>query len=254
MEIIDVHCHLEAQEFSNDLDIVLDDAKKIGIIKLITSSVEPSQWDKSLELSQKYPEIECTWGIHPWYIKEEFFDDLNRLTSDSVEKIVAIGEIGLDLKIDTPSYDLQEKFFIRQLEIAKEINIPVVIHCRGAFSQLTGIVKKIGMPQKGGIIHAFKGSVEIVEQLLPLGFYFSFGCGITYRYSKKRQHVLNTIYPERILIETDSPDIPPAGKSDTRNIPSNITLVIKNLTEYLKCSENEIASQTTKNAKKIFNL
>ncbi len=254
MEIIDVHCHLEAEEFSSDLEEVLNKAKSVGIIKLITSSVIPEQWNKSLQLSQQYPEIECTWGIHPWYVKEEYFSDLNYLLSDSANKIIAIGEIGLDLKIDNPPYELQEKFFVRQLEIAKELNLPVVMHCRGAFSQLTGIINKIGMPEKGGIIHAFKGSLEIVEQLTPHNIFFSFGCGITYRYSSKRERVLNQIYPKHILIETDSPDIPPSGQTDMRNVPSNITIVLSVLSDYLKCSEKEIAENTTNNAKKFFNI
>lgn len=254
MEIIDVHCHLEAEEFHDDLEDVLNKARSVGIIKLITSSVSPEQWDTSLALSQKYSEIECTWGVHPWYVKEEYFHDLNRLLTDSANKIVGIGEIGLDLKIDNPPYELQEKFFIRQLEIAKEINLPVVIHCRGAFSQLTGIINKIGMPKKGGVIHAFKGSPEIVEQLIPHNIFFSFGCGITYRYSSKREKILHRIYPDHILVETDSPDIPPAGESGTRNIPSNISLVLSALAEYLKCPEAEIATNTTNNAKKIFKL
>ncbi|HOV32379.1 MAG TPA: TatD family hydrolase [Candidatus Hydrogenedens sp.] len=254
MEIIDVHCHLEADEFSSDLEEVIRHAKDAGIIKMITSSIYPQQWEQSLQLSQKYPEIECTWGVHPWYIKEDYFCELNKLISDSTGKIVAIGEIGLDLKVENPHFELQEKFFIRQLEIAKEINLPVVVHCRGAFSQLVGIVKKIGMPKRGGIIHAFKGSVEIVEQLIPLGFYFSFGCGIIFRQSSKREKVLEKIYPERILVETDSPDIPPPGQTDMRNVPSNIILVLNALSKYLKCPENEIADNATKNAKKVFNL
>ncbi|MGC8739456.1 MAG: TatD family hydrolase [Candidatus Hydrogenedens sp.] len=254
MEIIDVHCHLEAEEFRDDLEEVVNDAKSTGIIKMITSSVTPEQWEKSLRISQQYPEIECTWGVHPWYVKEEYFKDLNRLLTDSANKIVAIGEIGLDLKIDNPPYELQEKFFIRQLEIAKEINIPVVIHCRGAFSQLAGIINKIGMPERGGIIHAFKGSPEIVEQLIPHRIFFSLGCGITYRYSSKREKVLNQIYPDHLLVETDSPDIPPARQSGIRNVPSNIILVLSALTGYLKNSVLEIAKNTTNNAKKVFNL
>ncbi len=254
MEIIDVHCHLEAEEFNSDLEKVLNEARSAGIIKFITSSVIPEQWEKSLELSQKYPEVECTWGVHPWYVKEEYFPELNRLLSDSANKIVGVGEIGLDLKIDKPSYELQEKFFIRQLEIAKELNLPVVIHCRGAFSQLIGIIHKIGMPERGGIVHAFKGSIEIVEQLIPHNIYFSFGCGITYRYSSKREKILSRVYPDYIVVETDSPDIPPAGQSGSRNVPSNITMVLSALSEYLKTSTVEIAKHTTENAKKIFNL
>lgn len=254
MEIIDSHCHLEAEEFAQDLDKVIQEAKRVNIVKLITSSVIPEQWEKSLNLTKDYPEVACTLGIHPWYVKEDYFPYLEQLKQAKTMGAVGIGEIGLDAKITAPSFELQEKFFIQQLIIAKELNLPIVIHCRGAFSQLIGILKRFGTPKNGGLIHAFKGSIEIVEELKPLNLYFSFGCGITYRYSSKREKILQHIYPDRLLIETDSPDIPPAGQTNIRNVPSNITLVISALKDYIRESDEQIAKVTTENAIKLFHL
>ncbi len=255
MRFVDSHCHLEAQEFEHDLVNVIEDGVNSGIVKFITSAVYPEQWNKSIELSSIYNQVESTIGVHPWYAKVEHFTKLDELPMIIHKyKIVAIGEIGLDRKIENPPFELQEAIFEKQLKIAKEINIPVVIHCRGAFPDLIRIVKKVGLPQKGGLIHAYKGSVEITKQLLPLGFYFSFGCALTYPHSYKRANVINMVYPEKILVETDSPDIPPAGNTNKRNVPSNIRLVVNELSKYLNKTEEEIAEKTTQNAISLFSL
>ncbi|MCX8064964.1 MAG: TatD family hydrolase [Candidatus Hydrogenedentes bacterium] len=255
MKFIDSHCHLEAEEFAHDLPNIISDGVKSGIVKFITSSVVPEQWEKSIGLTYTYSQVECTCGIHPWYIKESHFPSLNTLEKIiEKHKVVGIGEIGLDRKIEGPPFELQEEIFIKQLEIAKKINIPVVVHCRGAFPDLIRIIKKVGLPNKGGMIHAYKGNLEITKQLLPLGFYFSFGCSITFPQSNKKIELLKLIYPDKILIETDSPDIPPVGKAEERNIPSNILLVVKELSKYLEKNEEEIAEVTTRNAYDLFSL
>lgn len=255
MKLVDSHCHLEAEEFAQDLPNVISEATKCGIVKLITSSVVPEQWEKSITLSHNHSQIECTIGVHPWYVKETHFPVLNEIEKIAQQhKIVGIGEIGLDRKIDEPSFELQEEMFIKQLEIAKKINLPVIIHCRGAFPDLIRIVKKVGLPSKGGMIHAYKGNLEITKQLLPLGFYFSFGCGLTYPQSSKRIEALKLIFPNKILLETDSPDIPPIGRTGERNMPTNILLVVGELSRYLEKTEEEIAEITTNNALTLFSL
>lgn len=255
MKLIDSHCHIEAQEFDQDRTNVIEDGIKSGIIKFITSAVFPEQWQKSIDISTTYPQVECTIGVHPWYVKEEYFPELDNIpTIVKKHKIVAIGEIGLDRKIKTPPFELQEAIFEKQLKIAKQLNLPVVIHCRGAFPDLIRIVKKTGLPNRGALIHAYKGSPEITKQLLPLGFFFSFGCALTYPHSYKKANVIKMLYPDRILIETDSPDIPPAGKTNERNIPSNLLLVINELSKFLEKAKEEIADTTTQNANNLFSL
>ncbi len=257
MELVDVHCHLESGYLFNNLGQVLEDARNAGIKKLITSSIVPDQWETSLNLGRSYEEIECALGIHPWYIEDHFLQDIDNLGDTILEGAIALGEIGLDTKINNPPMEKQVLFFERQLSIARYLNLPVIIHCRGAFGEVKKSIKRVGMPDAGGIIHNFNGSVEIAEDLIPLGFSFSIGGVLTYRNSRKRIKLLNKIYPGHFLLETDSPDIPPVEvRSDTSapNVPANIIYNLRAASEILEVPAEDIARHTTENAKNIFNL
>jgi TatD DNase family protein len=166
---------------------------------------------------------------------------------------IAIGEIGLDKKIQSPAFDLQQKIFELQLQYAVDTNKPVIIHCRGAFNELIESINKIGIPKRGGIIHAYSGSAEIAEILIKKGLSFSMGGTLTYRDSKKRTNVLKTIYPDYFLLESDSPDIPPVNTLKPNN-PSNMLLALKAASEILMIDQELIAETTTNNAKKIFGI
>ena len=254
MKLVDVHCHLESRELFENIDHVIDEAAKAGIVKLITSSVTPSQWDVSRELAEKYKMVEFSAGIHPWFAALSQLNIIEELYRMKDKGAVAIGEIGLDKKIDNPDFETQRIIFTRQLEIAIDINLPVIIHCRGAFDELIHILKEKGAPQAGGIIHSFSGSVEIAEELIKLGLSFSLGGTLTYRNSKKREKLLQRIYPDYMLLETDSPDILPVPLDKKPNMPSNIILNLKAASEILEQDEETVAMKTTANAVKIFNL
>jgi len=251
MQLVDVHCHLESSDFSSILDKIISDAADAGIIKLITSSITIDQWEISRLIAEKYKEVEFTIGVHPWYVKESDLSVYSRLKECINSGAIAIGEIGLDRKIESPEFELQREVFQEQMKFAAAENIPVVIHCRGAFNELSASLKKTGIPQRGGIIHAFSGSSEIAEELMEMGLSFSMGGTLTYRNSRKRSEVLKKIFPRRFLLETDSPDIPPAGTVKP-NVPSNILLNLQAASEILGISREEIAEVTTENAKRIF--
>lgn len=251
MELIDVHCHLESPEFSSTLDRIISEAADAGIIKLITSSITIDQWETSRKISEKYKEAEFTVGVHPWYVKESDLSVYSRLQEGIDSGAIGIGEIGLDRKVETPDFELQREVFREQMKFAAEKNIPVVIHCRGAFNELIASLKETGVPQRGGIIHAFSGSREIAEELMEMGLSFSMGGTLTYRNSRKRNEVVKKIFPRHFLLETDSPDIPPAG-TEKPNVPSNILLNLEAAAEILGISMEEIAEITTENAKRIF--
>lgn len=253
MKLVDAHCHLEADDFSDILDGVISDAGKAGIVKLITSSVSYSEWTKSESLHKKFSQVEFSIGVHPWYVSESDRDIKNRLDRASGLGAVAIGEIGLDRKISGPSFELQVEIFELQLQYAVETDIPVVIHCRGAFNELIESINRIGVPRKGGILHAYSGSPELTEVLIRKGLSFSMGGSLTYRNSKKRENVLKRIFPDYFLLETDSPDIPPVN-TEKPNVPSNILLNLKAASDILGIPEEKIADTTTINAEKIFGL
>ena len=254
MRLIDAHCHLESDAFQGRLEAILDDARAVGIVKLITASIVPDQWPVSTALARQFPSVECAWGIHPWYIRTEFEADLPRLAEAPTQGAVAIGEIGLDTKFDRVPFELQQTFFERQLAVAKEINLPVVLHCRGAFNELIQSIHRIGLPERGGILHNFSGSPELAQQLGPMGLSFSLGGTLTYRNSRKKREVLHAIYPQWFLLETDSPDISPVEAPERPNVPANILYSLRAAAEVLGDPEDVIAEHTTQNALRIFGL
>jgi TatD DNase family protein len=257
MKLVDVHCHLESEHFINDLDAVIEESRKAGLVKLITASIEPEQWNVSLDISRRYSEVECALGLHPWYLRPEYRIRIPELLQARKLGAVAIGELGLDSRIDSTSLETQTEFFEEQLAVALEANLPLVLHCRGAFQEMLASFRRVGVPDAGGIIHSFNGSAELAENFMKLGINFSIGGILTYRDSPKRAKLLRRIYPRHFLLETDAPDIPPVeARTDppTANRPCNIIYNLKAAAEILERPEDEVAENTTANAARIFGL
>lgn len=254
MKLVDAHCHLESDHFSGMLDGVIADAREAGIVRLITSSIVPAQWETSRSIAARYPDVEFAMGIHPWYIDASFMEALPSLASARRLGAVAIGEIGLDRKIEGGDFALQVLFFEEQLAVARETGLPVIMHCRGAFNELIVSLKRVGLPPAGGIVHSFSGSEEIADELMRLGLSFSMGGVLTYRNSRKRAAVLKKIYPENFLLETDSPDIPPVEKKGEVNYPRNILYNLRGAADILGEHIETIAARTTANASRVFGL
>ena len=254
VRLVDVHCHLESELFAGGLDSIIAGARKVGIARLITSSIVPEEWALSESIARRYEEVEFALGIHPWYGREGDEERIDGLFQARERGAVAIGEIGLDKKTETVPLELQKRLFGRQIAIARETGLPVIVHCRGAFDELRVIVKKIGLPAAGGVIHSFSGSVEIAAELMKFGFSFSFGGALTYRNSRKKEAVLNAVFPDRFMLETDSPDIPPVEAKGRPNVPANILYNLKAASEILGVSEEKIAEASTANAARTFGL
>ena len=252
MRLIDVHCHLESDLYKYNLDEIIRESNEAGIIKLITSSIIPEQWPLSQQISEKYESVEFALGIHPWYIKKEYYHLLSGLNNISSTGACAIGEIGLDKKIDKTDFELQINFFETQLEIAGNAGIPVIVHCRGAYNELIEILKKFNNSKISGIIHSFSGNAEIAKILIKYNFSFSFGGALTYRNSKKKQEALKIIYPDYFLLETDSPDIPPVELNGGTNFPKHIHYNLLAASEIIGLPAEEIAETSVLNASEIF--
>ena len=150
MQLVDAHCHLESDRFGRPLTEVLQEAAAVGVVKLVTASATPEDWEGCRSLAAMHPAIEFALGIHPWYVKPEHQEALEPLRAAGSGGAKAIGEIGLDSKVGSPSMALQTALFRAQLEIARELDLPVVVHCRGAFNELLDIVKRTGLPGRGG--------------------------------------------------------------------------------------------------------
>ena len=256
MELIDTHCHLESSEFEGRLEQVLAEARNAGIVKLITASITPEQWGMSQTLAETFPEVAFALGVHPWYLTPEDVTRVDALRAARDRGAVAIGEIGLDGKVGSSALDAQIPLFEAQLRIACDLDLPVVLHCRAAFGELLRTLKTVGAPKAGGVVHAFSGSVELARELARYGLCFAMGGTLTYRNSRKRAHVLRYVYPEHLLLETDSPDIPPVevrGRGEP-NVPANIRYNLAAAAETLGETEETVAAVTTANARRVFNL
>lgn len=241
--IIDTHCHLDAylniEEIINDFD---------GI--MITSGYDDNSNLKVLELVNKYPNVYGTLGIHP----EEANNDYNlNIILDNIDnnKIVAIGEIGLDYHYIKDNKEKQQELFIKQLDIATNYNKPVVVHSREAISDTYDILSRYNLK---GTIHCFSSTTEMALKFIDLGYKIGVGGVLTFKNGKKLQEVVNNIDIEDILLETDSPYISPEPFRGRENKPKNVYYVAMKLAELKGSNVNEIISKTSTNAKKVFNL
>ncbi len=254
MKIVDAHCHLDAKELPGAIGEVLAQAAAAGVAKLVTNAVTPEGWAPVRQLAHEHAPVAFAWGVHPWFVEERHIEHMDALGEAKRQGAVAIGEIGLDAKIEQPAMALQERLFIAQLEVATAVGLPVTIHCRGAFNELLRILRDVGAPERGGIVHAFSGSAEVAEALIKHGLAFSMGASLTYKKSRKRMAVLERIYPDHLLLETDSPDMPPVQAHGQPNVPANIRFCLSGAAELLGESKERVAEVTTKNAVRIFGL
>jgi len=249
---VDAHCHLLAEEFGAGPGPVLEEGRGAGIVRFVTAAVLPEEWEPSLALSRAHPDVSCVLGVHPWYCGRTSPECLKDLPAALERGAAGVGEIGLDTVTDRTPFDLQLVFFRRQLAIAREMNLPVVLHCRKAFNETLAVLKREGAPARGGLVHSFAGSAEVAEAFMEHGFVFSLGGILTYRNSLRRAQALRRMYPDAMLLETDAPDIPPVERHGMGpNTPANILYNLRAASEILETPEDEIARITTHNAKKL---
>ncbi len=260
MAFIDTHCHLNMEEFADDLEKVLDKADKAGVKKIIDIGCDLKSAKKSIELSRKYDNVFSVIGIHPGEIKNyekalTDFESIKEMAKD--KKVVGIGEIGLDykgLESDEETKIRQKEFFLRFLSLAEELNKPVAIHCRGAYDDLIKILS--GYKNEGGkfkgVVHCFSGRLSQAKKLLDLGLFVSFTGIITY--ARDYDNLIKKIPLEKILLETDAPFLAPVPFRGKRNEPAFVVEVAKKIAEIKEVSLEEVAEKTTQNVNQLFGL
>jgi TatD DNase family protein len=255
--IIDTHMHLLDERFDIDRSLIIARAKQAGLSKFIEVTCEVKYWEQALKLAEKEHNIFISLGIHPnnaCCIQQHSYDNILQKMA-KYQKCVAIGEIGLDYH-DKPSYHKvfkQKLCFMQQLNIALNLNKPVIIHCRDAYEDAINILSKYNMGLKG-VIHCFSGSLKYAQEFLKLGFLLGVDGPITY--STKLQYVISQIPLNNILIETDSPYLVPKQYKChiTRNEPCYITTIIEQIAKIKHISYHTVLKITTNNALKLFNL
>jgi TatD DNase family protein len=249
---IDTHCHLDAAEFDADRDTEYARAVAAGVTTLVIPSVSRESFAAVAATCARYPGCLPAWGLHPMYIgvhRPAHLADLR--TQIETQRPVAIGEIGLDRFVDL-DYPTQEYFCIAQLKIAREFDLPVLLHCRRANDDLLKHLRRIGV--RGGIAHAFNGSPQQADAFIKLGFKLGFGGAFTWPRANNLRRLAVDLPLEAIVLETDSPDMPPVWVGRGRNAPGELPRIAQTLAELRGIDLATVAQATTRNARELFGL
>lgn len=252
----DTHSHLQDKRFGLGLAAVVDRALAAGVTHMVTCGTEPSDWGAVLELAAHRPCVVPLLGLHPWFLERAGPHWLRTLEGLVEEHPIGIGECGLDFALATFDREAQEAAFKAQLALARAANRPISIHCRRAWERLEAIVREIGVPEAGAVIHSFSGSAEVALQLQRLGLSISFSCSLANPANKRVAKAVLAVSLDHLLFETDAPDIPPRHLpgfiEGTLNEPANIRLVVAAAARLRGQEEKLLAEQAYHNAWKAF--
>ena len=260
MEFFDSHSHYNDEKFNEDREKIIKDTFESGITKFVCAGYNIPSSLFSLELSKKYEYIYSICGISPNDIpqsEQELWKSINEIIQivkeKNSKKLVAIGEIGLDYYWNKENSDLQKQAFIKQIELANEMKLPIVIHSRDASVDTIDIIRNHRV-KKAGIFHCCQLNQELVRQALELGYYISFAGPITFKNSKNAPDVVKMVPLDRILIETDSPYLSPEPNRGKRNDCRNVKYVAQKIADIKEISLEEVAKKTYENAMRIFEI
>ena len=254
--IFDTHCHLNSPELYKDIDLHILEAQKVGVKSFLVVGYDKASSLLAIDIAHKYPFCYAAIGFHPTEIEdlsEEDYDEVMNMARDP--KVKAIGEIGLDYHWvkDPLKREIQKEYFIRQIEFANYVGLPITIHNRESTEDCLEILKEYP-PIKGGIMHCYSGSVETMKELLKLGMYISLGGPVTFTNAKTPKEVAETCPLDRLLTETDAPYLAPHPLRGTVNFPKNIALVVDAITTLREESKKHIEDATYQNACRLLNI
>lgn len=250
---IDTHAHLDDEKFQDDLIEVLARAKEARVQYIVNVGYDLLSSQKSVELAKTYPHIYAVVGLHPHDAKEAEEDTYKQLLElAKEEKVVALGEMGLDYYWDNSPRDVQQQVFRRQINLAKELKLPIVVHDRDAHGDIIQILREEKAEEVGGVLHCFSGSWEMAETCLKMGFYISFAGPLTFNNARKLTEIAQKVPLDRILTETDSPYLTPHPFRGKRNEPARVVLVAEKLAALRNEELEKIGEITVENARKVF--
>jgi TatD DNase family protein len=253
VELIDSHSHIDAPEFDADRDAVLARARAAGVVMQVVPAVGAAGWSALRDLAAAHPELKPAYGLHPMFLAEHLPAHLDALPAwIEREHPVAVGECGLDFFVDGLDPETQRGYFRRQLEIARDADLPLVLHARRAVDEVIASVRRVGKLR--GVVHSFGGSAEQARQLHQLGFKLGFGGPITYERATRLRSLVAELPLEQLLLETDSPDQPLADHRGERNEPARLPQVLAAVARARGAAEEHIAEATCANARELFRL
>jgi len=255
LELIDTHTHLYLKEFDSDIDQVVNKSKELGINKFIFPSIHSKYNKRMIDTYNNYRSVfDIMAGLHPAYVSNNNDKEID-LVVENLKKYdcVAVGEIGIDLYWEEKFLEQQKIIFKKQIELALQYNLPIVIHCREAFDHIYRILKKYSKHNLKGVFHCFTGNEEQARKIIDLNFKLGVGGIVTFK-NGGLDKFLNKIDLKNIVLETDSPYLAPTPHRGKRNNSSYLIYIVDKMSEIYGVENHEIATVTTINAKELFNL
>ena len=253
--LFDTHVHVNAEQFNEDLEEVIERAQEVGVKNMIVVGFDRPTITRAMELVEIYDFMFAAVGWHPVDAIDMTEEDLQWIEELSAHpKVVAIGEMGLDYHWDKSPKDIQKDVFRKQIRLAKKVKLPIIIHNREATADIVSILKEEGASEVGGIMHCFSGSAETALECIDMNFYISLGGPVTFKNAKKPKEVAAAVPLDRLLIETDCPYLAPHPFRGKRNEPSYVKLVAEQIADIKQLSVEEVSQATTNNAKKLFGI
>ncbi len=251
--LVDSHSHFDAPEFDGDRDAALARARAAGVTQQVVPAVAASSWPKLREVCAQDAGLFAAYGLHPMYLSEHrpaHLEDLR--TWIEREKPVAVGECGLDFFVEGLDAETQQQYFDGQLRLAREFDLPVIVHARRAVDAVIASIRRIGGLR--GVVHSFSGSPEQARHLWQLGFLIGLGGPVTYERANRLRTLARTMPLDHLLLETDAPDQPDAGIRGQRNEPARLPVVRDVIADLRGITADEVSQATTRNAERLFNL
>jgi TatD DNase family protein len=261
MKLVDSHCHIDGPQFDDDRDEVVQRAADAGLIAMLnvgTGDPNSDDFRRAVAVAEKYPAVYASVGVHPHDAKlydDAAEDHLIELVKSS-KKVIAWGEIGLDFHYDHSPRDVQKEVFRRQIRTAKELDLPIIIHSREANDETVEIlVEECSYDGfRGGIMHCFGGTIEMVQALVPLDFLISFAGNITFKNAGNLREVAEMMSLNKMLVETDCPFLTPEPLRGRRNEPAFVRHTVERMAEHMYIEPSAVATQTTENFFDFFRL
>lgn len=254
MEFFDSHAHYNDEKFEEDGNQILEEVYQEGITQITCAGYDIKSSEMAVKLSQEYEFMFATVGISPNDVDSAQISQLEKICQMAKnDKVIAIGEIGLDYYWNKENKKRQQEFFIEQIKLADKLDLPIVIHCRDAIMDTLDILKNIINPKKRGIFHCCMLNKELIKEAVKLGFYISFSGNITFK-NAKAEACISQVPQDKILIETDSPYLTPEPFRGKRNDSRNVKLVAQRIAQIKNVSLEQIAQITYQNAQKIYQI
>jgi len=255
MELFDSHAHYNDEKFEEDRENIIREIYNSGITKIINAGYSLESSKKAIEIAKNYEFMYATVGVSPNDIENlntDYLEQIEKMAQD--KKVVAIGEIGLDYYWNKENKEKQKEIFIKQIELANTLNLPIVIHTREAVMDTIEILKNQIKCDNKGVFHCCPLNIELVKEAIKLEFYISFAGPVTFKNSKNAEEVVKLVPMEKMLIETDSPYLSPEPVRGRKNDSRNVKYIAQKISEIKQIPIEEVAIQTYKNAQKIFKV